>query len=93
VSSAINQWEIAERGFGDGWYRIGKCEASKPRSALESWLEGRIRRPGVYGVRSSREAAWQPFRLDASGALHEHRVNETAEGHRVDELEGHRAAH
>jgi hypothetical protein len=85
MRSPTKQWEIAEQGFAEGWYRIGTGEGSNPRSALESWFEWkRTVRPGVYGVRSPGEAAWQPFLLDASGALHDGRVNETADAHRAD---------
>jgi hypothetical protein len=87
MPATTKQWEIAERGFADGWYRIGTGEGSNPRSALESWVERkRTVRPGFYGVRSpgEGEAAWQPFHLDASGALHD-RANQTTDAHRADE--------
>src|SRR4051812_2414170 len=81
------QWEIAERGFAEGWYRIGTGEGLNPRSGLESWVEGkRTARPGFYGVRSpgEDEAAWQSFHLDASGVLHD-RVNQTIDAHRAED--------
>ena len=68
VRSPQNKWEIAHQGFGEGWYRLGTSEGPTPSSALESWTRDRRHlRPGTYGVRSSGERAWQPFRVDASG--------------------------
>ena len=66
-------WQIAERGFGDGWYRIGSSEGSEPAATLKSWLEKSAGHPspGTYGVRAPGHEKWQPFRVDASGTVHE----------------------
>lgn len=72
VESAARRWEIAHRGFGDAWYRLGWGEGPTATSALQGWIEdeGWTILRGTYGVRSPREADWQPFRVDQSGAVY-----------------------
>jgi hypothetical protein len=83
VESAARHWEIAHRGFGDAWYRLGWSEGSSAESALRAWVEDEVRMAlsGTYGVRSPSEVDWQRFRVDRSGAVYP--ANPSAE----DELE------
>ena len=71
VESAARHWEIAHRGFGDAWYRLGWSEGSSAESALQAWVEddGRTVLRGTYGVRLPNEGDWQLFRIDQSGAV------------------------
>jgi hypothetical protein len=72
VEGAARRWEVAHRGFGDAWYRLGWSEGPTPTSALQAWIEdgGWTILRGTYGVRSPSEADWQPFRVDQSGAVY-----------------------
>ena len=71
VESAARHWEIAYRGFGDAWYRLGWSEGTSAASALQAWVEddGRTVLRGTYGVRLPNEGDWQLFRIDQSGAV------------------------
>jgi hypothetical protein len=73
VDRAGVTWEIAQRGFGNGWYTLGTSEGSNPTIALERWLKsGGAIWPGTYGVRSGgRAEEWQPFSVDPSGMVHD----------------------
>ena len=67
-SGPATHWEIAYRGFGDCWYRVGVSEGRTPASALKAWLDaGRAVRAGTHGVRLPNEVEWQPFRVSANG--------------------------
>ena len=72
VKGAATHWEIAHRGFGDAWYRLGWSEGSTAESALQAWVEdeGCAVLRGTYGVRSPGEDAWRLFRVDQGGAIH-----------------------
>ena len=66
------EWQIAQRGFGEGWYTLGTSEGSNPTIALERWLKkGGTVWPGTYGVRSGGRAEWQRFSVDPSGMVHD----------------------
>jgi hypothetical protein len=73
VERASVKWEIAQRGFGEGWYTLGTSEGSNPTIALERWLKsGGAIWPGTYGVRSeARAEEWRPFSVDPSGMVHD----------------------
>lgn len=83
VESAASHWEIAHRGFGDAWYRLGWSEGSSAESALQAWVEDEVRMAlsGTYGVRSPGGVDWQRFRVDRSGAVY------PADPYAEDELE------
>jgi hypothetical protein len=72
VEGAARHWEIAYRGFGDAWYRLGWSEGTSAASALSAWVEAEGRRVlrGTYGVRLPGEADWELYRIDPSGAVH-----------------------
>src|SRR5436305_1673180 len=72
VESAARHWEIAHKGFGDAWYRLGWSEGSTAASSLRAWVEdgGRTALRGTYGVPSPGEVDWELFRVDESGAVH-----------------------
>jgi hypothetical protein len=72
VESAARRWEIAHRGFGDAWYRLGWSEGATATSALQAWIEddGRTILRGTYGVRSPSGPGWQLFRVDQSGTVY-----------------------
>jgi hypothetical protein len=72
VENAARHWEIAHRGFGDAWYRLGWSEGSSAASALQAWVEDEVRMglSGTYGVRSPGEVDWELFRVDESGAVY-----------------------
>ena len=70
TSPAAKRWEIAQRGFGDAWYRLGTSRGRTPVAALKSWVDAeRSARPGIYGVRSPNAVVWQPFRVGQSGTV------------------------
>lgn len=72
VESAARHWEIAHRGFGDAWYRLGWSEGSTTASALQAWVEDEAHMTlrGTYGLRSPGEVDWEVFRVDRSGAVY-----------------------
>ena len=69
MESRQTHWEIAQQGFGDGWYLIGTSEGPDAETALQAWTERKRPHlsPGTYGVRAAGESAWEPFRVDAYG--------------------------
>jgi hypothetical protein len=78
VRRFTTHWEIAVKGSGSGMYPLGTAEGSNPTTALESWIEegGHIW-PGTYGVRAPGQPAWQSFCVDASGEVHDRRLDLT----------------
>jgi hypothetical protein len=72
VENGARHWEIAYRGFGDAWYRLGWSEGKSAESALQSWVEDGAHAVlrGTYGVRLPGESEWQLFRIDPSGAVY-----------------------
>ena len=62
------EWQIAVHHKGGRWHMLGTSTGPNRRAALEFWIEkGGGVRAGTYGVRSPGQAAWRPFRVDASG--------------------------
>jgi hypothetical protein len=72
VENGARHWEIAYRGFGDAWYRLGWSEGKSAESALRAWVEDGAHAVlrGTYGVRLPGESEWQLFRIDPTGAVH-----------------------
>jgi hypothetical protein len=63
-------WEIAYRGFGGAWYRLGWRKGPTAASALRAWVEDEGRLCETYGVRSPGEVDWKPFLVDRDWAVY-----------------------
>jgi hypothetical protein len=72
VENGARHWEIAYRGFGDAWYRLGWSEGKSASSALQAWVEDDAHAVlrGTYGVRLPGEPEWQLYRIDPRGTVH-----------------------
>jgi hypothetical protein len=71
VESCARHWEIAYRGFGHAWYRLGWSEGQTAVTALQAWIDERGRRVprGTFGLRSATGDDWEVFRVDPRGAV------------------------
>ena len=70
MESVARHWEIAYRGFGEAWYRLGWSEGRTAASALRAWIEEGARMRGTYGLRSASDGEWEPFLVDRGGAVY-----------------------